>query len=379
MTNAVIEYGQALYYPHVRFRSRQWLRTSLLYHDKIWRIVPPGLDDYELELGYGLPDSKIIDEIRALRSEGIIENEVVSPVVTKVSADFTEFVKANLTDPARRKELIPELSADQQYQWYRIHPGKLDPTLRDLLHDLHLAREVPHDHHGDWDLDITTGGMYMYFLAQALAKNRPIISDSPKFQALAYAPPDLGLNRRGVDVDKGFMLAVASFETVHPLGIEHVPVGKLIKFREDHQEERTRFHLEVAKLAKDLSSIDHADQVSDALEPHVKIVKENTKILQRKINALGLDCARNIFTFSVPGWAVAAAAARAILPTNPYLLAGAGVLSVGFTLAKYRLDRKNLRGESPWSYLLSLRNDITPRRATKDLITLSLSGTPKEE
>ena len=61
MTNAVIEYGQALYYPHVRFRSRQWLRTSLLYHDKIWRIVPPGLDDYELELGYGLPDSKIID------------------------------------------------------------------------------------------------------------------------------------------------------------------------------------------------------------------------------------------------------------------------------------------------------------------------------
>jgi len=52
---------------------------------------------------------------------------------------------------------------------------------------------------------------------------------------------------------------------------------------------------------------------------------------------------------------------------------------VGFTLAKYRLDRKNLRGESPWSYLLSLRNDITPRRATKDLITLSLSGTPKEE
>ena len=90
----------------------------------------------------------------------------------------------------------------------------------------------------------------MYFLAQALAKNRPIISDSPKFQALAYAPPDLGLNRRGVDVDKGFMLAVASFETVHPLGIEHVPVSKLIKFREDHQEERTRFHLEVGRVGE---------------------------------------------------------------------------------------------------------------------------------
>lgn len=375
MANAVIEYGEALYYPHVRFRSRQWLRTSVLYHDKIWRIVPPGLNDFDLEHGHGLPDQKIIDKIRILRNERIIDNEVVSPVVAKVGADFAQFVKANLTDPERRKNLIPELSADQQHQWYRIHPGKLDPTLRDLLRDLHLARAVPHDQYGDWDLDVTTGGMYMYFLAQALAKNRPIISDSPKFQALAYAPPELGLNKRGgADADKGFMLAVASFETVHPLGIEHVPIGKLIKFRHEHQEERTRFHVEIAKLAKDLGSIDHPDQVSDAIQPHVKIVKENTEILKRKISALGLDCARNIFTFSVPGWAVASAAARAILPTDPYLLAGAGVLSVGFALAKYRLDRKNTRGESPWSYLLSLRSDITPRRATKDLITLSLSG-----
>jgi hypothetical protein len=377
MANAVIEYGQALYYPHVRFRSRQWLRTSVLYHDKIWRIVPPGLDDFELEQGYGLLDKKIIGEIRVLRKEGIIENEVVSPVVAKVGADFTEFVKANLTDVERRKELIPELSADQKYQWYRIHPGKLDPTLRKLLHDLHLAREVPRDQHGDWDLDVTTGGMYMYFIAQALAKNRPIISDSPKFQALAYAPPSLGLNKRGgPDIDKGFMLAVASFETVHPLGIEHIPIGKLIKFRNDHQEERTRFHLEIAKLAKDLGSIDHADQVADALQPHVKIVKENTNILKRRIKGLGLDCVRNIFTFSVPGWLVANAATHGILASDPYLLAGSGSVSVGLALAKYRLDRTNLRGESPWSYLLSLRSDITPRRATKDLLTLSLSGMP---
>lgn len=132
MANAVIEYGQALYYPHVRFRSRQWLRTSVLYHDKIWRIVPPGLNDFELEQGYGLPDDMIIDELRTLRHEGIVGNEVVSPVVAKVGADFTEFVKANLTDPARRKELMPELSADQQYQWYRVLPASVRDDVRAL-------------------------------------------------------------------------------------------------------------------------------------------------------------------------------------------------------------------------------------------------------
>jgi hypothetical protein len=377
MANAVVEYGEALYYPHVRFRSREWLRTSVLYHNKIWRIVPPGLSDHDLEQGYGLPDHRILEEMRILRNEHIIQNEPVSPVVAKVGADFAEFVKANLADPTRRKKLIPELSADQQQKYYRIHPGKLDRGLRDLLRELHLAKAVPNDQYGDWDLDVTTGGMYMYFLAQALAKNRPIISDSPKFQALAYAPPSLGLNKRGgPDLDKGFMLAVASFETVHPLGIEHVPIGKLIKFRNDHEEERTRFQLEIAKLAKDLGSIDHPDQVKDAIQPHAKIVKENTEILRRKLNGLGLECAKNSFLFSIPGWTVSAAAARSILPTDPYFLVSNGVVAAGFALAKYRLDRKNLRGESPWSYLLSLRNDITPRRATKDLLTLSLSGMP---
>ena len=142
MANAVVEYGEALYYPHVRFRSREWLRTSVLYHNKIWRIVPPGLSDHDLEQGYGLPDHRILEEMRILRNEHIIQNELVSPVVAKVGADFTEFVKANLTDPTRRKKLIPELSADQQHKYYRIHPGKLDRGLRDLLHELHIEGDA---------------------------------------------------------------------------------------------------------------------------------------------------------------------------------------------------------------------------------------------
>lgn len=35
MPNTVVEYGQAIYYPHIRFRNREWLRTSALYHDNL--------------------------------------------------------------------------------------------------------------------------------------------------------------------------------------------------------------------------------------------------------------------------------------------------------------------------------------------------------
>jgi hypothetical protein len=376
MPNTVVEYGQAIYYPHIRFRNREWLRTSALYHDKIWRIVPPGLIDAELELGdHDLPDRKITEEIRILRNEGIVDNEDVSPVVAKVGKDFAEFVEANLKDRERREQLIPALSADQRYQWYRIYPGKIDPKLRELLRKLKLGRELPHDRHGDWELDITTGGMYMYFLAQALAKNRPIISDNPKFQALAYAKPELKLNKRGTpDFDKGFVLGVAAFDTVHPLGIEHVPIRDLIKFRHEHEEERTRFQQEISKLAKDMGSIDHPDQVNDALQPHVKTIKQGTKRLKTKLKALKVECVKGVFTFSVPAWGTASAVSLGALATNPYVVAGAGVVAMGFALTKYRLDRDIALGESPWSYLLSLERKLTPLNATQNLISLNLSG-----
>src|SRR5580698_1896196 len=38
--DTVVEFGHALYYPHIEFNSRKWLRTSALYHDIIGRIVP---------------------------------------------------------------------------------------------------------------------------------------------------------------------------------------------------------------------------------------------------------------------------------------------------------------------------------------------------
>ena len=32
----------ALFYPHIHFRSRRWLRMAMLYYESISRIVPAG-------------------------------------------------------------------------------------------------------------------------------------------------------------------------------------------------------------------------------------------------------------------------------------------------------------------------------------------------
>jgi hypothetical protein len=83
---------------------------------------------------------------------------------------------------------------------------------------------------------------------------------------------------------------------------------------------------------------------------------------------------KGVFTFSVPAWGTASAALLGALATNPYVVAGAGVLAMGFALTKYRLDRDIALGESPWSYLLSLERKLMPLNATQNLISLNLSG-----
>jgi hypothetical protein len=248
----------------------------------------------------------------------------------------------------------------------------MDPSLRKILEGLQLAREVPDDRHGDWELENLTGVLYMYFLAQALCKNRPIISDNPAYQALAYASPDV--NRRGMpDFDKGFVMATAAFETVRPGGVQHEPLAKLLSMREAFAEERALFRQEVVKLAKDLSSVDHPDQVEEIVNQQKLIIQKNVARLERKLKSLQVESVKSVFTFSVPAWAAAAAATQHVLPNNPYLIAGSGVVSVGFALTKYLLDRQNALDESPWSYLLSLKREITPESANKSLISLSLT------
>jgi hypothetical protein len=114
------------------------------------------------------------------------------------------------------------------------------------------------------------------------------------------------------------------------------------------------------------------------LQPHIKTIKQSTKRLKAKLKALKVECAKSVFTFSVPAWGTATAASLGVLATNPYVVAGSGVLAMGFALTKYRLDRDIALGESPWSYLLSLERGLKPLQATQNLISLNLSGAARQ-
>src|SRR2546429_2436741 len=176
-----------MYYPHIHFRSRRWLRSALLYYDQITRIVPAGMkpDSEEEYSRFTWDAERLAYEVRELEAAGFIHNQAPdSESVTKAADEFLNFAAASLTDPARRRSVLPALH--RRSPWLSVHPSKIDPGLVGVLHDLGLANKNMHDQYSDWAVDAATGVLYLMYLADKMSNGRPLITDNPRYQKLLF-------------------------------------------------------------------------------------------------------------------------------------------------------------------------------------------------
>src|SRR5262245_23759331 len=102
----------AVYYPHIHFRSRRWLRMALLYYESVSRIVPAGFDPEEstLYVNDAITAPGLFEEVSELRSVGFIRDESPSDSVKTTGDEFFSFYAVHLTDPDRRRRLLPSLA-----------------------------------------------------------------------------------------------------------------------------------------------------------------------------------------------------------------------------------------------------------------------------
>jgi hypothetical protein len=94
----------ALYYPHIHFRSQQWLRASILYYDSLSRIIPAGLDADESSFysAFTKNPKPLLKDVDALKANGFLVEESPEPHVRKISDDFFDFAMKNLTEEKQR-------------------------------------------------------------------------------------------------------------------------------------------------------------------------------------------------------------------------------------------------------------------------------------
>jgi hypothetical protein len=224
----------AMYYPHIHFRSRSWLRSAILYYDRITRIVPDcmtTLDTAEEYSRFSRDAKALADDVIELTNAGFIHNQTPdSASVTQTADEFLAFASNNLTDPVRRAAVLPALRRRNPY--ISVHPSKIDPGLAAILRDLGLAHVNLSDRYSDLDIDAATAVLYLMNLSINMSNGRPVITDNVLYQKLLYSNAVATEEEKTEKPDGSFVLVAATFENVVPENLEDIPLRQLLEFRE---------------------------------------------------------------------------------------------------------------------------------------------------
>ena len=357
-----IHFGRALYYPHIFPQSRQWLRTSALYHDGIGRIIPEGFVPSTYDRHNG---PELLRDFEALRAAGFIEDQHPNHVLNQVSERFVEFLAPLLQGPERKERLRNKLDS-RDWKPYNMFREKISPALVDLLEPEGLVRPV-NDYEVEFDASI--GGLYMLFLAREMAKHQPIVSDDPLYETLTHLA--IQEEPTGAPIDRGLLLANAIFTSAVPVDIESVDIRDLIRFREDFGGERIAFYDWIANFSADLAKITDPKQLEQAVKHHAAGIQTRISSLKAKLGALKLKCGTGIFTFSMPGMLTST---WGLATQNPILLIGGGTLVVAGIVANTALEHRVTKGDAPLSYVHSMRTRLKPKEYAGKMIELNLSG-----
>ena len=356
----------AMYYPHIHFRNRKWLRTALLHYDEIIRIVPEGYNPNSVEeyAKFTFEAEELATEVRELESAGFIRNVAPDPSSVNItSSEFLDFVSKNLTDPRRRQGVLPLLR--RRNPWLTLHPSKIDPGLAEILVELGLARKSVEYSPDDWDIEAATAVLYLLYLAARMADGRPLTTDNANYQKLLYSPSYLAEMNSGRRDDL-FMLASASFESSLPDHLEEIPLKTLLDFRNTHGAAKAKFQSEIGKLAEKMSKARDEQDLYKTLITQSDVIAREEAILKDKLSFSFATFSAAVFSVSVPSYIVPVATG------HPLLLAAAGAAVISLAAFRYMLDRRVTESSSPYAYLLDVDRLVSRDKVARDLVSVLL-------
>src|SRR5262245_24203207 len=357
---------EALYYPHLHFNDRAWLRTAALYYDIVTRIVPPGVDPESLDgdSSVSSEDQAIDDDVRELQASGFVRREApTAESVSTVANEFFDFAVKHLAAPAQRAKLLP---AHREEEFYSIHRHSLDPTLLEVLQELKLVHRKAGDRYSDLAIEPVTGGLYMLFLASRMAGIRHLVSDSPSFQALSYRQ-SYGVEPIRPDY-RTFRLASAVLSAAVPVNIESVPLGRILKLRDEFAEDRQRFQDKIQGFAKSLQEPSSEEALRDDIKRHMRALKAEYDVFVDRIKVLNLGVATSLFSVSVPSYVTSTWGFASV---SPYVAGAFGALAATAVIVKYVWERESLL-TSPYRYLLSVKQSTRPHTMAREIASLNL-------
>jgi hypothetical protein len=384
-------YQQALYYPYVRFRDPHWLKVTALYWDGILRMVPPFMEQEDLERR----DDPLVQELKQgdpnfIRSVYLAQDNS-SMWASQRLVDMIKDAEAHPDSQSLYQTAMHPHTSDELTYPIALSAG-LDDFYRQFV-DRHLAR-----YDNDkmmFYFEPTLGQIFMALLATHVASKYgvSVISHEAVYHDLLRAefllgkvpipelPSSAQLSSEVLHGPVQERLVTMAFEAAvpDPEHLDDISIDKILTFRRDHADDRRAFFNFIRKMADDLShAIDVTDSnvLQDRLRVYEPQFKEATQKLRDHLKATGIDAI--LQTLSIDGKipllsfltssgvttldAVGLVTAPPLVPVLTAVTA-VGSLAVGLfqVSVNWRRMRTTEREKSPYSYLLDLNEFTQPQ------------------
>lgn len=376
-------YGKALYYPHIQIQNENWLKLALLYWDGLRRIVPDSVVPSDSNAVRALVDEGILENTSPERyleqaEKQFLKSEVFARVLGRLSgASRFEFDVEYAFDKDNKpvsqmlqqasqgllKTNQPEIKALILPQFQNNTEIYIDKLNRSLIRKLEYLGLVSVDELDDkLRLNKALGGFYMMCLASQISESigAPMVTDIPEICAcgeyLSFGkyPDDETFPARFANGDIFSVLLKLGIEFPTPESLEEISILDIIKFREQHKDERKRLRQAIESITTKALTISDPYQLADFLSEQREEIKSATQNHRKALNELKVKSVTSLLSVSAPT-AIVSAAALAVSPVA-LPLTGMGIaLSLINWWAEVRKERREKTQASPWHYLLSVK------------------------
>lgn len=327
-----------------------------LYHERIYRIVPPGQTPSDP------------DDIKALVETGLIGTKL-DPVpyakeASEIFLDKLDYWNAAAlsSDEEDRKDLT------------RIHSSKVDQQVRDLFKDLGYRTN------DDWfTVPTEVASNYMLFLATHIAQKNQLslLTDNiVPWTATTYFNADgrFGDFSRPLDDLKnskdGAYLFGLILQGLVPVNIAEISSEKIAEFREKRRIEIARMKEKIDSLQAEIRQVDASNLIADKLFDCVKDVNSAIEEYQRSADVIKAKGWFGVQMFGVPSSALTSKIFN-ITDTQTAVLIGTGIaLGAIYSIAATKSELRKLNQSSPYSALALMQKEfknVTSQRGGGDL------------
>ena len=356
-------FESALYYPTIDIKNDRWLKSAILFWDRIETIVPESVDEpYKRKLTRQLADEEILfphyvnpfcEDVTG------IEQDVVKYLQTKEGKQ--SFIKPWARSVAGRYALANgDLGWEEgfmnqicnEYEEFYIHVGKLPPILQEQLEGYQNENGFVWARKGFMSF-------YMTLLANRICQsgNMALLTDRVNQNKLSNKIMIEGLSPRQRRNETDSLKSGLMYEIImDDIKIESsTPIERIIRYKRDRQQNLQRFRKELDGLlnfgVEGMEMKDIENEIKIIYERQVVPAIDDIKatLKDRKIDWVVNQASNYVLCGIIP-----AVITSDLNLTKAIALAGSLGMAFSVSAVSYTRNLRRQENKNPYTYLLKM-------------------------